>query len=492
MGSFHAHYWWSFIALVLGLGPTHGFLAGAANRGPVAATRPTQLLEVVRTDDQLQFELTVAARELMADLEGPFYTVALHGKARTGKSTLLSLLVREWFSNTRYAAATNRFQFPTRGGFHTHTRGQWFTALRWEDDVTGQFIGTVLIIDSEGTGTGGGPSSSSSRRTGRPAGAKAKAAAAAFDGKMFALARMQSQVLILRPAGLGQDSEEEFFLAEYRRSTAAAIAAFPADLADVRDSLTTPNRTMVAVRETRDDSLARRRDLHSNAGAEMRTLVPDVENLFLFGSPLTLTEEQQEEAENRNREVVDYRFPDQISRGYRQPLARLVGQLKGVLRQAGPFVTNARGTVLAQELQHIVNIPNNAAGQNIFPSNEGLQQLRRQARADRAAAAQQANQANQARQQAQLHWAQEADAERARARARARARQAEEDAHQIQRQRDAQRDQNIANGVQIGVHVLHAAVRYGPRLARGLGRWGGGGAGGSLATGAGLPFGGPF
>lgn len=95
-----------------------------------------------------------------------FYTVVLHGKKREGKSTLLSLFVREWFQGSPGAIAA--FKFSTAGGPRSHTKGQWFTMFKWNG-------GTVLVVDSEGTGN-------------------VDRSAHNFDGKLFTFARLQSQV----------------------------------------------------------------------------------------------------------------------------------------------------------------------------------------------------------------------------------------------------------------------------------------------------------
>lgn len=105
-----------------------------------------------------------------------FYTVTIHGKMRTGKSTLLSLFVREWFRGTPLEREVSGFKFDTASGPRSHTRGQKFVALRWLDH-NNVFKGTVLLVDSEGTG--------------EPARA---ASVGLFDLRLFSVARLQSQV----------------------------------------------------------------------------------------------------------------------------------------------------------------------------------------------------------------------------------------------------------------------------------------------------------
>lgn len=72
------------------------------------------------------------------------------------------------------------------------TKGQWFAALNWYDRTTNNFLGTVLLVDSEGTGnplrTAAAPSTSSDPK------AKAKAAVGNFDGKLFTLVQLESTV----------------------------------------------------------------------------------------------------------------------------------------------------------------------------------------------------------------------------------------------------------------------------------------------------------
>ena len=128
---------------------------------PVPVTAAVQLLSV---DVNGTFSITPEAESVLKGLEGPFYTVVLHGHARSGKSTLLTLLVREWFRNTPHADAAASFRFFVKTSPETassdsgtqHGSGsrtlikcaQWFTALRWYD-ADGSFRATVLLIDSE-------------------------------------------------------------------------------------------------------------------------------------------------------------------------------------------------------------------------------------------------------------------------------------------------------------------------------------------------------
>ena len=72
----------------------------SARAGPIAVPNgPTQLL-VVKEDTQggtSTFEMTAEARTLLNGLTGPTYIISQIGMSRLGKSTLLSLFVREWY-----------------------------------------------------------------------------------------------------------------------------------------------------------------------------------------------------------------------------------------------------------------------------------------------------------------------------------------------------------------------------------------------------------
>ena len=59
-----------------------------------AVTGPTKFIEV--DDVRGRLELSDDARAVFQQLVGPVYVVVLHGQERSGKSTLLSLFVREW------------------------------------------------------------------------------------------------------------------------------------------------------------------------------------------------------------------------------------------------------------------------------------------------------------------------------------------------------------------------------------------------------------
>ena len=104
-------------------------------------------------------------------------------------------------SATSDRRSSDGFQsFPTADGFTAHTRGQWFASLRWTDE-DGVFRGTILFIDSEGTGQ-----------------AEQWQSGNLFDMKSLLLARMQSQVLMLKlpSGGLPSDTEFNAFLEDYR------------------------------------------------------------------------------------------------------------------------------------------------------------------------------------------------------------------------------------------------------------------------------------
>ena len=128
----------------------------------------TPTVELLSFDVKGTFSITSEAKSVLKGLEGPFYTVVLHGHdhvhSQSAKSTLLTLLVREWFRDTSRAEAAARFWFvdpgthqPERfwrrrnldGGLHTYTSCvQRFTALRWYG-ADGVFRGTVLLVNSE-------------------------------------------------------------------------------------------------------------------------------------------------------------------------------------------------------------------------------------------------------------------------------------------------------------------------------------------------------
>lgn len=74
------------------------------------------------------------------------------------------------------------FHFSTKGGSDGHTEGQWFTVLKYQraDGVRCN----VLLVDSEGSGD---KKRGDNRRK--------------LSYKLFTVARMQSQVLIIRPPG---------------------------------------------------------------------------------------------------------------------------------------------------------------------------------------------------------------------------------------------------------------------------------------------------
>lgn len=66
----------------------------------LSVSTPLELFSYDATDGE--FSLTPAAKDALGKLpDGPIYTVVVHGKIRQGKSTLLSLIVREWFRGTR-------------------------------------------------------------------------------------------------------------------------------------------------------------------------------------------------------------------------------------------------------------------------------------------------------------------------------------------------------------------------------------------------------
>lgn len=63
--------------------------------GPLSAVNgPTKLFDVAANG---QFHLADEARAVFQQIAGPVYVVVLHGKKRTGNSTLLSFFVREWY-----------------------------------------------------------------------------------------------------------------------------------------------------------------------------------------------------------------------------------------------------------------------------------------------------------------------------------------------------------------------------------------------------------
>ena len=111
---------------------------------------PTQLAWIVNDS----FRLTTDAQSVFQQLgPGPVYIVALHGIARSGKSTLLSYFVREWYrldpAEALWASEVEDFEFSTSAGDDMHTRGQWFTVLKYRrarDNV----LCHVVVIDSEG------------------------------------------------------------------------------------------------------------------------------------------------------------------------------------------------------------------------------------------------------------------------------------------------------------------------------------------------------
>ena len=186
------------------------FMKRAIGAGDLAAGRPAKAkaiapavngpTKLILVDDMGMFQLSQEAREVFQTLEGPIYMVVLHGKARQGKSTLLSLFVKEWYRNSPHEVQANSFKFETRDGFISHTKGQWFTALRWNDN--GLFKGTILLVDSEGTGDGKradeARAAADEGEDGELAlgedGEPKRKAVGIFDAKLWAVARMESQV----------------------------------------------------------------------------------------------------------------------------------------------------------------------------------------------------------------------------------------------------------------------------------------------------------
>ena len=58
---------------------------------------PTKLVDV--DDPRGRLELSDDAKAIFQQLTGPVYVVVLFGSGRFGKSTLLSLFVREWYEH---------------------------------------------------------------------------------------------------------------------------------------------------------------------------------------------------------------------------------------------------------------------------------------------------------------------------------------------------------------------------------------------------------
>lgn len=166
---------------------------------PLLFDPPMQLLQLTPSPTGkglAKFEVTRAAAGKISSFstaDGPFYTIVLHGKARQGKSTLLSLFVREWFQGTPHANAVRNFKFEAAGGPVSHTKGQYFTAFKWYETTPGggaatSFKGTIFLVDSEGTGG-------------------ASTECPNFDQKLFSIAKLESQVRNV----FYRDDEEQFF-----------------------------------------------------------------------------------------------------------------------------------------------------------------------------------------------------------------------------------------------------------------------------------------
>lgn len=56
-------------------------------------------------------------------------------------------------------------------------------------------------------------------------------------------------------------------------------------------------------------------------------MIGSADNLFLFAKPVKYSEEQLEDLGWAERETVDFTYPDEFARRYREPMARLVGEL---------------------------------------------------------------------------------------------------------------------------------------------------------------------
>lgn len=317
---------------------------------PVPVTAAVQLLSV---DVNGTFSITPEAESVLKGLEGPFYTVVLHGHARSGKSTLLTLLVREWFRNTPHADAAASFRFFVKTSPETassdsgtqHGSGsrtlikcaQWFTALRWYD-ADGSFRATVLLIDSE---------------------------AGVYQGTVFAgflaaqiqaVAHLQSNVLIVRPDAIPssnvQDSTEQLLMGSRGTAVEQIRRALP-------PTSTAPKgtHTMIALKDMEMDRRRDRQDSHrparenllASCGPEVRRAVKDPADVFLFGAPLCLTPEDFV----WENDVVDYAYPDRFSEDrFVEVMARMVRRLRAVLDTRRPVRGN--GTVMIRRLWQIV------------------------------------------------------------------------------------------------------------------------------------------
>lgn len=325
-----------------------GVSAAVAPPPSPVVTPATQLLKFDRATER--FSITHTAQQLLPTLPGPFFVVTIHGKPRHGPtSTLLTLLVKEWFRDTEHEAQANRFRF-SRSDAGMDPHGQWFAAIRWEerDGLDRRFIGTVLIVDSEGT-----TADTSTNFLG------------IYDAKLFSIARMASHELALR-------SSDVVPLPIVQKLADAAFAKLPANLRTHVNN----THTMV-LQDSSKDSPQNRAALLSQCGSGLRDLLTnnDPEDVFCFAAPLNVPADDRIDGQNE----LEYEYPRQFSKQYLGTLDRWVRRLKGSMaEQFGERRFDGTGRELLDWLQVIVDVPNAAIGEGkdaVYPTPARLAQL---------------------------------------------------------------------------------------------------------------------
>ena len=336
---------------------------------PVTATFPFLSLDVDvvvdKTRPTFSISITPEAESLIKDLEGPFYTVVLHGHRCTlleepfstsspSEEPLLTLLVREWFRNTPHAekAGTFRFFKPPQGSALSL---QWFTALRWYD-TDGSFRGTVLLIYSSAR-------TDARSRLGQN-----------IDARIEAVAHLQSDVLIVRPSPSGLpctsdsddigDPTEQLFIRSRSTAVEQIRRALPPTSPGPAQKST---HAMIALKDSMDCRRGRQEQkqgsyhyisylllagLLVSCGPEVRRAITDPVDVFPFlGATLHL------------RSEADFASAQQDDRSLQVMVRIMVQRLKTVLGARRSVCKD--GAEMIQRLRQIVG------GANGIPRSEG-------------------------------------------------------------------------------------------------------------------------